>query len=107
MEEVKQKQGSAKSQKEDQEEEKDRHPEKRMKAAFSKFEEEKLLEYKKDYPTLKQSQLKEKIWKEVRILNCGNIMNIVEEITIESYELARVIIVIAQMNIINQEFDLL
>lgn len=44
---------------------KDRHPEKRMKQAFAKFEEERLAELKEEYPTLKMSQLKERIWKEV------------------------------------------
>ena len=45
---------------------KDRHPEKRMKAAYQKFEDERMAELKIEYPTLKMSQLKEKIWKEVR-----------------------------------------
>lgn len=35
--------------------EKDKHPEKRMKAAYAKFEEERLPEMKKEYPTLKLS----------------------------------------------------
>lgn len=47
--------------------EEDRHPEKRMKAAYMKFEEERMPELRKEYPTLKMSQLKEKLWKEVRI----------------------------------------
>jgi hypothetical protein len=52
----------------EEEEEKDKHPEKRMKAAFAKFEEERLQELRKEYPTLKMSQLKEKVWKEVRLI---------------------------------------
>jgi len=36
-----------------------------VKAAFKNFEEERLKELRKDYPTLKISQLKEKLWKEV------------------------------------------
>ncbi len=33
----------------------DRHPEKRMKAAFRKFEEERMPELKQEWPTLKHS----------------------------------------------------
>ena len=33
-----------------------------------KFEEEKLKELKADYPTLKMSQLKERVWKEVSFI---------------------------------------
>lgn len=36
-----------------------------MKAAYQKFEEDMIKELKQEYPTLKMSQLKEKIWKEV------------------------------------------
>eukprot|EP00347_Sterkiella_histriomuscorum_P017362 403349673 len=43
----------------------DKHPEKRMKAAFQKFEDERVSELKREYPTLKMSQIKEKVWKEV------------------------------------------
>ena len=43
----------------------DKHPEKRAKAAYLKFEEERIPEMRKEYPTLKLSQLKEKLWKEV------------------------------------------
>jgi len=54
---------------EEDEEEKgnDRHPEKRMKAAFAAWEEERLKELKQEFPTLKMSQLKDKLWKEVSL----------------------------------------
>ena len=45
--------------------EQDKHPEKRAKAAYKNFEDERLKEMRKEYPTLKISQLKEKLWKEV------------------------------------------
>lgn len=37
-----------------------------MRGAFTQFEEERLPELRKEYPTLKVSQLKDKLWKEVR-----------------------------------------
>ena len=43
----------------------DRHPEKRVKAAYIKFEEERLAEMRIEFPTLKLSQLKERLFKEV------------------------------------------
>lgn len=42
----------------------DRHPEKRMKAAFKAYEEEQLPIMKQEYPSLKLSQLKQMIFKE-------------------------------------------
>merc|ERR1712106_508001 len=42
----------------------DRHPEKRLKATFAKFEEERYESVKSENPSLKRSQLKEIIWKE-------------------------------------------
>ncbi|XP_073987457.1 coiled-coil domain-containing protein 124 [Rhodnius prolixus] len=42
----------------------DRHPEKRMKAAYLAFEESRLPELKEEFPSLKLSQLKQKIRKE-------------------------------------------
>jgi hypothetical protein len=39
----------------EEEKEKDKHPEKRMKAAYKNFEEERLSEMKKEFPTLKLS----------------------------------------------------
>lgn len=48
-----------------QDNQEDRNPEKRMKAAHMRFEEERMVELREEYPTLKMSQLKEKIWKEV------------------------------------------
>ena len=48
-----------------QEKKEDRNPEKRKREAHMRFEEERMLELKQEYPTLKMSQLKEKIWKEV------------------------------------------
>lgn len=44
------------------EETNDRHPEKRMKAAYLKFEEEQMPILKQEYPTYKFSQLKQEIW---------------------------------------------
>ena len=41
-----------------------RHPEKRMKATFAKFEEARYESVKSENPTLKRSQIKEIIWKE-------------------------------------------
>merc|ERR1711892_1565169 len=41
----------------------DRHPEKRLKATFAKFEEERYESVKSENPSLKRSQLKEIIWK--------------------------------------------
>lgn len=41
----------------------DRHPEKRMKAAHTAYEEKMMEELKQEFPTLKRSQLKEKIFK--------------------------------------------
>jgi hypothetical protein len=38
-----------------------------MKAAYSKFEEERMPKLKQEWPTLKHSQLLEKLQKEVRI----------------------------------------
>jgi hypothetical protein len=38
-----------------------------MKAAHLKWEEERLKELRKEFPTLKMSQLKDKLWKEVRL----------------------------------------
>ena len=46
------------------EEPEDRHPEKRMKAAYLAFEERRLVEFKLEYPTLRMSQLKQMIFKE-------------------------------------------
>ena len=40
----------------------DKHPEKRMKAAFNDFEQKRYKLLKAEYPTLKRSQLKEKLW---------------------------------------------
>merc|ERR1712110_143066 len=42
----------------------DRHPEKRMKAAFNDFEQKRYRELKLENPSLKRSQLKEILWKE-------------------------------------------
>ena len=42
----------------------DRHPEKRMKAAFNEFEQKRYRELKAENPTLKRSQLKEILWRE-------------------------------------------
>nr|XP_029722773.1 coiled-coil domain-containing protein 124 [Aedes albopictus] len=42
----------------------DRHPEKRMKAAFKAYEDEQLPIMKQEYPSLKLSQLKQMIFKE-------------------------------------------
>lgn len=44
----------------------DKHPEKRRQAAYMKFEEERLPEMKIEFPGLKLSQYKEKLFKEVR-----------------------------------------
>ncbi|XP_052866545.1 coiled-coil domain-containing protein 124 isoform X2 [Anopheles cruzii] len=41
----------------------DRHPEKRMKAAYKAYEEEQLVRLKQDYPSLKLSQLKQMVFK--------------------------------------------
>uniref|UniRef100_A0A182T8F5 HMG box domain-containing protein n=1 Tax=Anopheles maculatus TaxID=74869 RepID=A0A182T8F5_9DIPT len=41
----------------------DRHPEKRMKAAFKAYEEEELKRLKQEHPSLKLSQLKQMIFK--------------------------------------------
>ncbi|XP_050071109.1 coiled-coil domain-containing protein 124 [Anopheles maculipalpis] len=41
----------------------DRHPEKRMKAAYKAYEEEELKRLKQEYPSLKLSQLKQMIFK--------------------------------------------
>uniref|UniRef100_A0A2M4APR2 Putative coiled-coil domain-containing protein n=1 Tax=Anopheles triannulatus TaxID=58253 RepID=A0A2M4APR2_9DIPT len=41
----------------------DRHPEKRMKAAYKAYEEEQLVRLKQEYPSLKLSQLKQMIFK--------------------------------------------
>jgi hypothetical protein len=43
-----------------------------MKAAMKKFEEERMPELKKEYPTFKYSQLKDRLWKEVSPLNLHN-----------------------------------
>lgn len=56
-----------------------------MKAAYKKFEEERIPELKKEFPTLKLSQLKEKLWREVILLVCLCIF-IVEKESIESNE---------------------
>lgn len=40
----------------------ERHPERRMKAAFKAFEERELVTMKEEYPTLRRSQLKERIF---------------------------------------------
>ena len=42
----------------------DRHPEKRAKAAYLAFEEQRLVTLKSEMPGLKRSQYKERIWKE-------------------------------------------
>ncbi|XP_066155568.1 coiled-coil domain-containing protein 124-like [Euwallacea fornicatus] len=42
----------------------DKHPEKRMKAAYTSYEETRLKELKLEYPSLKLSQLKQMIFKE-------------------------------------------
>jgi hypothetical protein len=47
----------------------DKHPEKRLKAAYAKFEEDRLQEMKEEMPGLKLSQYKEKIFREVRTIN--------------------------------------
>lgn len=41
----------------------DKHPEKRMKAAFAEYEERQMAVVKAEHPTLKLSQLRELIWK--------------------------------------------
>lgn len=58
--------GGARNNQDEEEKEGDKHPEKRMKAAYAKFEDERLPELRKENPTLKMSQLKERLWKEVR-----------------------------------------
>lgn len=45
-------------------EEVDKHPEKRLKAAYNAFEEKRLKELKEENPTLRLSQLKQMIFKE-------------------------------------------
>jgi Coiled-coil domain-containing protein 124 /Oxs1 len=42
----------------------DRHPEKRMKAAYAAFEEERLPELKAEHPNMRLSQVKQLLWKE-------------------------------------------
>merc|ERR1712050_587720 len=42
----------------------DKHPEKRMKAAFNEFEQKRYRILKEENPTLKRSQLKDILWKE-------------------------------------------
>lgn len=42
----------------------DKHPEKRLKAAFAAFEAENLERLKKEYPTLRLSQIKQMLRKE-------------------------------------------
>jgi hypothetical protein len=42
---------------------KDKHPEKRLKAAYAEYEERNMPLVKADNPTLKLSQLRELIWK--------------------------------------------
>ncbi|KAF4659068.1 hypothetical protein FOL47_007727 [Perkinsus chesapeaki] len=42
----------------------DRHPEKRVKALYAAFEERRMAEMKEEYPNLKRSQYKDKIFKE-------------------------------------------
>ena len=42
----------------------DRHPEKRRKAAWMRYQEEKYAEMKAEFPTLKRSQINEKIFKD-------------------------------------------
>lgn len=42
----------------------DKHPEKRMKAAYTAFEEKRLAQLKEEQPTLRLSQLKQLIFKE-------------------------------------------
>lgn len=42
----------------------DKHPEKRMKAAYTAYEERRLKELKIEHPTLRLSQLKQMIFKE-------------------------------------------
>lgn len=42
----------------------DKHPEKRMKAAYNAFEERRLIELKAEHPSLRLSQLKQMIFKE-------------------------------------------
>lgn len=46
------------------EQEIDKHPEKRMKAAYAAYEERRLQELKIEHPTLRLSQLKQMIFKE-------------------------------------------
>lgn len=41
----------------------DRHPEKRIKAAFKAFEEAQMAVMREEFPSLKRSQLKDRIWK--------------------------------------------
>jgi preprotein translocase subunit YajC len=49
----------------DDEEGGEKHPEKRMKAAYKKYEEENLPELKEEFPKSKYSQLKQMLWKQV------------------------------------------
>lgn len=42
----------------------EKHPEKRMKAAFAAFEDRELPLMRKEFPGLKRSQLKERLWKQ-------------------------------------------
>jgi len=42
----------------------DRHPERRLKAAFAAFEEERLPQLKAEHPNMRLSQIKQLLWKE-------------------------------------------
>lgn len=42
----------------------DRHPEKRLKAAFAAFEDERLPQLKAEHPNMRLSQIKQLLWKE-------------------------------------------
>jgi hypothetical protein len=57
-----------------------------MKAAFRRFEQERMPELKEEYPTLKHTQLQEKLFKEVRTRRLL-ILAVVEEESPESHKL--------------------
>jgi hypothetical protein len=42
----------------------DKHPERRLKALFHAFEEERLPELRKEHPNMRLSQVKQLLWKE-------------------------------------------
>ena len=48
----------------DQAPEVDRHPERRLKAAYAAYEEERLPQLKAEHPNMRLSQLKQLLWKE-------------------------------------------